>query len=78
MIFIPCISSKMVLEEDGVHASGCQRWKTKLAKRKERARAKKARALASPVVEGEPAPWVAGHAVLKMRDGEYTIEYKDQ
>ena len=72
-----CISSKQIaMDEDLARSSGCQKWKTKLAQRKQRARAKRARALASPVVEGEAPPWVAGHTVLRVRDGEYVIEEK--
>ena len=71
-----CISSKQAaleLDTEGVHSSSCEAWKTRRAQRKERARAKKDRVLESPVVEGEAPPWVAGHAVLTKREGQYVI-----
>ena len=69
-----CIPSKQsVLEADGMHSSKAQSWKEKRARRKERTRAKRDRALASPVVEGDAPPWVSGHAVLTQKNGEYRI-----
>ncbi len=73
-----CIPSKhQVLEEDGrdrvAPVSKLQAWKTGRKHRKEFSRAKKARGPPSPVIEGEAAPWVKGHAVLTEKDGQLVV-----
>ena len=76
-----CIPSKQAALEadcDIAHSSERVAWKASQARRRDRALAKKARALESPIVEGEAPPWVAGHAVLTKRDGEFVVvERKD-